>query len=324
MQTPKGKNHVQLFRRRIILVTFILVGLLVFISLATAQESDANQSQWPIGFPSADMHIENSVPVEVIQKVASYEAKRTWGNVSSICQIPCCDPNEKIVAFLVVFQLHSESDPNTLHTIKSYSTINGEIQKARKQYPAANAAFEEANREMEMLIREAENLKENRILKHQEPSEAGQIQPEVVRIPPTPQFKKAYAFREKIRKELTGAGQYGTVLVSARYDLIPIPVVSHGLPHFYIHGDVLQQKAKKAIGGNPTLKHIYFAGLLEQWYSFSNSEGKDVLVDPLKGKTYPTDEISELMPKKILMRAEPEIASKKWSILQEAIKEEKK
>lgn len=281
-------------------------------------------SKWPIGFPSADMNIENAVPMDEILKVASYEARRTWGHVSPISEIPCCDQDGDVVAFLVVFQLHPEERLAKSSSRQSYAAILKEIQEARQQYSAAHTAFKKARREMDKRIHEAEKRGDNRMTTHQETGGANTPQPEIMSIPPTQSFKDAYALRENIRKKMTGAGQFGTVLVSARFDLIPVPVVMHGLPLFYTRGDLLQKKADECIGGSPTLRRIYLAGPLDQWYEFSNSKGDSLLVDPFKGKTYPIDKISELMPKEILMKAEPDIVSRKWNELRKAAKEEQK
>lgn len=281
-------------------------------------------SKWPIGFPSADMNIENAVPMDEILKVASYEARRTWGHVTPVCHIPCCDQDGKIVAFLAVFQIHSEGQIAKNSKVQSYRAIQKEIQEARQEYSAAHTAFKKARCEMDKRIHEAEKRGDNRMTTHQETGGANTPQPEIMSIPPTQSFKDAYALRENIRKKMTGAGQFGTVLVSARYDLIPVPAVIHALPPFYTKGHLLREKAEKAANkSNLTLRRIYMAGPLDQWYEFADADGDGVLVDPFKEKTYPSSSIRERMKDGTLLRGDPDTVSQDWDAISNAAKGER-
>ena len=67
-----------------------------------------------------------------------------------------------------------------------------------------------------------------------------------------------------------GAGAFGTVVVSGRYDQFPVPVYNHYLPRYYYNGDVAAALAAKALSAdNVTLDRIYFLeGGHEQYFEF--------------------------------------------------------
>jgi len=288
-----------------------------------------NASQWPIGFPTAEGTIPNAVPLEDIRRIAAFEARRTWGEISSICEIPCCDQNGNIVAYQVVFRIHSSTESDRRGTNSdqsatdvSYAAIQSKIREARKQYPSVERNFRIARGEMSKTITDAERQHDEHRQQKNGTRNENPEQPEVVNIPVTETFKDAYAKMESLRNTMTGAGQYGTVLVTARYDLIPVPVVEHGLPPFYARGDLMQKKAEDSMGGSPMLKRIYLAGPLDQWYEFSNAQSENILVDPANGKTYPQAEIHSLMKDGILMRGKPDSNARKWEALKKAAKED--
>ena len=81
------------------------------------------------------------------------------------------------------------------------------------------------------------------------------------------------------RERMIGSGQYGTIVVSARYDRFPIPLYMHYLPPYFCTGDLAADKAAHALSTDSViLEKIYFLDWArEQYFEFS-SGGQKVLV----------------------------------------------
>lgn len=75
---------------------------------------------------------------------------------------------------------------------------------------------------------------------------------------------------ESGRARSIGEGDFGFVIVSARYDQFPVPGYMHYLPRYYYNGDLAAQAAANALSAkNVTLDRIYFLdGGHEQYFGF--------------------------------------------------------
>ena len=93
-------------------------------------------------------------------------------------------------------------------------------------------------------------------------------------VPPSGRERIAQARRRAI-----GAGEYGTVYVSARYDKHPVPLVSHYLSPYYTTGDLAQAKAKDVLKSSslPKLSRVYFLGRRGQYFEFSDGPAAVVI-----------------------------------------------
>lgn len=78
-----------------------------------------------------------------------------------------------------------------------------------------------------------------------------------------------YASRKAI-----GAGEFGTIVVSATYDSFPVPVYMHYLALYYTNFDLALDSAEKTIGNGASLGRIYFLGLSGQYFEFVNGKDK--------------------------------------------------
>jgi len=285
-------------RKRILLIS-VIIFLLNFINLYA--------EEWPFGFPEAKLKVKNVVPFGLLRKIALKEAKKTWGIVIPLSQIPCCDSKGNIVAYMFIFQKR-EKNP------KTFKKILEEVKEGRKLYKKA---------EKELEMQPFPYAPRNNEPKEKSITHTGiDISSAILRsIPPSESFRKAHEKFEFSRKKKWGIGEYGTLLVSARYDLIPIPVRWHGLPDYYAKGDLIQNEARNILGGDPKLTRIYLGGPWDQWFEFTDSNGGKVLVDPFSLKTFPSEQISELMPKEIRMKCSEELMREKWKKLEESVKE---
>jgi|GEM_PF-1979160 len=308
----------------------LLFGLCFIISIARGEV-------WPLGEPTANLNVSNSVPLTLLRKIAEYEAKKTWGEVFTIGEIPCCGENGDVKAFMFVFQ-RGGSQP------KPISEIVKEIKNGRKQYITASRELANARKEMYTQFPgkqrhpmtddlKKKNLKKDKKIQVDETeskkvlkeyttnSNESSISPEIIK--PTESYSQAYEKVKLARNMRSGAGQFGALLISARYDFNPILTRLHGLPFYCSKGDIIAQEAKKALGNECSLSKIYIGGPLDQWFEFKDSTGAKILVDPFRLKTFLPDKLHEIMLDKNSMKSRPIQAAEKWSKLQRKIQEVK-
>lgn len=282
---------------------------------------------FPFGFPTAQEDGNQVLSLREVRHIASYQAKLTWGRAYRIVEIPCVDLNDSLIAYQVVFRLVdkdldnvSDNDETAL-TEETYMEIQQKIRNGRELFRAASERVRVAEQEMRKRIsrkeREIENSSENGIER-----DLNKNQRKPISLSPTEEFKNAYEEREKGRRLMTGARSYGTVLVTVQEGLVPIPVVSHGLPHFYRKADLMEQVAKSTIGGAPRINKIYMTGPLDQWFEFKTEQGEKVLVDPFRMRATISEKAKADLPKKLNMSMPKEEAmAKRQSLLQNAHRE---
>lgn len=226
---------------------------------------------WPLGFPTANTKVKNSVPIESLRKIALLEAQGTWGVVTPISEIPCCDMDGNVLYYMFVFQIGTG-------TLKNYNQIMENIKEGRSLYKE--------------LIKQKRNEDYSQEFRNQ---------------------------KEIIRKKIWGYGEFGTLLLSARDDLLPLIQRIHGLPHYFVKGDLMQNKAQKVIGGNPKITRIYFGGVANQWYEFSNKD-KSVLISPFTLEIVPLDKVISIQKEKIkIYKNRTQIINKEWKKLKDRI-----
>jgi hypothetical protein len=78
-------------------------------------------------------------------------------------------------------------------------------------------------------------------------------------------------------KKATGADEFGTIFVSATYDMFPVLAYFHYLAPYYINFDLALERAEEFIGQGASLKSIYFWGLEGQHFEFVNKRSSIVL-----------------------------------------------
>lgn len=216
---------------------------------------------WPLGFPSAAPPSANAVPLETLRKYALKDAKNTWGEVMPGPEIPCRDSKGALVTYMFVFRLGASP-------FKAYGEIQNNVRSGRKMY-------EEGAKEMRRLLPPA--LAPAVMSVGIDAAARSPMAPPALQQP-SPELLQAQEKFQSGRRMRSGAGEYGTVVMSARNDLVPLPQRIHGLPDFYNKLDLLQDKARETLGGEPKLTGIYYMNPAEQWYEFS-SGGRSVLLD---------------------------------------------
>ncbi len=245
----------------------IAAGLLLLCGLsvpAGAQEDAAD-----LNLPTANEQVDNAVPYATIQNIADMKAEANWGLAYCIAEIPCCDLNGDVVAYMFVYQRGQGP-------AKAYGEITTEVKQGRKEYA-------QAEKELFKAAQQPDNKKPPMVI------------PDDPMIPapmnPTPEYVKAYVKKDAARKKMSGAGNYGYLIISARYDRNPIPVIGHGLPEFFSRGDLIKAKAADKAGQNTQLQRIYLAGPSQRWYEFQSDNGQKVTVE---GNTLQEDGVDNI------------------------------
>jgi hypothetical protein len=101
--------------------------------------------------------------------------------------------------------------------------------------------------------------------------------------------KKLYNSGRKLK---WGVDSYGTMVISARYDMYPIPEYTNGLSKFYTTGDMAKQKAAAILKTDKIkMTKMYYAGALSRWFEFTAHDGRRILIDIYSLKAYLSNEI---------------------------------
>jgi hypothetical protein len=314
-------------QRKINLVIWAFVLVFgIFEHAVFAQSS----TTFPFGFPTSHEDGNQVLSLREVRNIASYQARLTWGRAYRIVEIPCVDLNDSLIAYQVIFRLVdkdlgnvSDNDETAL-TEETYMEIQQKIRNGRELFRAASERVRVAEQEMRKRIsrkeREIENSSENGIER-----DLNRVQRKPTSISPTEEFKNAYEEREKGRRLMTGAGSYGTVLVTVQEGLVPVPVVSHGLPHFYTKADLMEQVAKSTMGKASGISKIYMTGPLDQWYEFKTEQGEKLLIDPFRIRAIISEKAKADLPKKLnMVMPKEEAMAKRHSLLQNAHRESSK
>jgi len=190
-----------------------------------------------IEFPrdSVNIKLDNLVSLKLINRIAKRKATELWGKVQAGEPMPCCDENGDIIAYMCPFQIGQES-------FSSYGRILNQVKHGRRQVESVKTSYAKQKKSDSEINADVTN------------------------------FQKAY--KEAKQKEI-GAGDYGTVYVSARYDRYPIPLCSHYLPPYYYNADKALEKAADFLDcDEPLLNRYYFLGMAGQYFEFVHKDKK--------------------------------------------------
>jgi len=288
--------------KRSAFVLFLIGCLVLAASLfVMAWEDDASAAdagEPSLGLPSANMDVENLVPLSIVEEIALWKAKNLWGQVTPGEPIACCDEEGDIVAYMWPFGIGKEPFPN-------YEQIMQGVREGRRLVKAVHITSfnRESAGEQGAGSPDLERRHRETDVPTPYPSESDLSGGTVPRPPAeleAPSFQEAFKMARK--KEL-GIGEYGTIYVSARYDRYPIPLYSHYLCPYYTMGDLAQEKANKILGTSTSLNRYYFLGRRGQYFEFVSGESKvsihaySLEVKPIKpvGRAEATDEQLEDM-----------------------------
>ena len=266
--------------------TYFVIGCLLLVPAISGLESSF--ADLPYGEPSVNRDIPNPVPYELVQKIALVKAAQKWGPVAPGPVLPCCDDNGDLVAYMFVFAIGVAECPNA-------EAIRASVLEGRRMAEEGLAAMSEP--EQKALIDAAAKGASN---SSAEGNAAGPIANEAVK-------SAADARAKRIGEQKSiGAGEFGTVVVSAREDRFPVPVYMHHLPPYFFKGDLAAKCAATALGVSESaagrqeaasavrVARVYFFGRARGQYFEFGANNRTVLVD--------AQHLEVAAPEKVLFR----------------------
>jgi hypothetical protein len=244
-------------------------------------------AEMPLDIPKANTGVSDLVPFPLIEKIAIKKAQEKWGQVSPGSPLAACDDDGDIVAYMFPFSIGTEPFPD-------YSEILSSVKYGRKIAEEGVSAMAETDQQ-----KMREKAKEQAVKSRSK--SVSDIDVDIRQVE-----SLANRLAKKLGKEkMMGAGQYGTVIVSARYDRFPVPLYMHYLPPYFYHGDLATKEAQIALSSNSvTLERIYFLERERTQYFEFSSKGRSILVHSYNLAVEPVEKRLTRKGTKVVLRPE--------------------
>jgi hypothetical protein len=222
------------------------------------------------------MEIENPVPFHLIKKIAQTKAVEKWGAGALGDPVPLCDLDGNLTAYMFPFHIGAEKFPSHeeifVHVKEGRELHehikNREIEKAKEKYQLLRQKHGETTQTTsEETIRALSDPQIGRI---------ASLRPDGSR-PRSFEVAEIREMEKFARKKATGEDEFGTIVVSATYSRVPVPVYYHYLTSYFTRQDLAREKAEHAIGAEATLQRIYFLEMRGKIFEFANQTGKTLL-----------------------------------------------
>lgn len=298
------------------------IGLLLFLAgifLCLFVKSLFAQSRLDV--PRAHLAIEDEAPFTLVKKIALRKSEKKWGPGALGDPIPLCDLDGNIKAYMFSFHIGADVFPTydqMLLKVKMGRKLRGHLQ--RSEIKAAQGLYQDMN-----------------------PWSATNGNPQSVAGPemgPADDSQSAEVIARKARRAVSremqryadktsiGADAYGTIVVSARYNMAPVIAYLHYLAPYYFNFDLALEKAEQVIGPRTHLERIYFLGLSGQFFKFVSATDS-ILLNAKSLKI--SDEVALAAPQRSGAQAERQSEkrqrlkdemTKKWDKLQSEVGEE--
>lgn len=229
-----------------------------------------------IGLPTADtdnIDPDRLVPLEIVNRIALKKAQELWGHVTPGNPIACCDQDGNIAVYMCPFRIGGGPFPGydqIMQGVRAGRALVKEVEEGHFNPPSeevevgSDDSSDEEERSYERDAQTGASYQSSGAV-------SSELRGGTASKPPGQSMVYSYQAALKEAREIElGIGEYGTIYVSARYDLYPIPLCSHYLSPYYFSGDLAQGKARKAIGSEPVLTRYYFLGRLGQYFEFAS------------------------------------------------------
>jgi hypothetical protein len=246
------------------------LGILFLFSISLSISMPQNR----LHAPSARMAIQDAVPFSFVEKIAVAKANQVWGEGALGKPIPLCDPSGGQIAWMFSYIIGSPSFP-------TYNELLQQIKMGRELKELVDRSdFHEAK----LLYNSLLTNDSRRALVASTPvspvgANLGQIEP--IRSDGSLSKRAQAAETTNLLKygadKAIGAGEFGTIVVSATYGKVPVPVYLHCLSPYYTHFDLALEKARTFIGEGASLQRIYFLRLRGLFFEFANNDYSIVL-----------------------------------------------
>lgn len=256
---------------------FIGTVFLFSTSMRISMPQNRQDRSGRLDVPSARTAIQDPVPLSLVKKIAAAKAKQVWGEGALGKPIPLCNPAGDLVAWMFSYCIGSTTFP-------TYDAILQQIKMGRQLKDLVERSeFSEA-KELYKSLLECDSRQALAAPIPPTPvspggSRLGQMEP--VRADGTRSRRAQVAETAELRKygedKAIGAGEFGTIVVSATYRRVPVPVYLHYLAPYYTHFDLALEKARTLIGEGASLEQIYFLRLRGLFFEFVNNGNAIVL-----------------------------------------------
>jgi hypothetical protein len=258
-------------------------------------------AQLPLGTPTANREVGSLMPFDLVQKIALKKAQERWGQVAPGPYLALCDDDGDLVAYMFPFAIGAQSFP-------AYSEIKSAVKEGRKIAEKGLEAMTKADRQ--------------RVLNEVEKDSKIQLAGDQATGVPRNYEGLANEKAKKLgREKMIGAGQYGTIVVSARSDRYPVPLYMHYLPPYFYQGDLAAETAAKALSTDKvTLDRIYFVEWKRAMYTEYSANGQKVLVHSFQLVVEPHEKV--LRGKGILTDPDPKAMSRidqEWAKIKQEV-----
>ena len=235
-------------------------------------------AELPFGTLKANTAIHELVPFDVAQKIAIKIAKKK-GQIAMGPALPAVDDDGDIVAYMFPFVIGAQSFP-------TQSRILSQVQYGRKIAEKGFCACDDVDK---AKVRNAIKNKKKKV------DGVPGAPPNLPDHSQQDKLDKAYLDSEARKLgqlKMIGAGQYGTIVVSARYDRFPVPLYMDYLAPYFYQGDLAIAAAKKSLNAESvTHERVYFLeNRRAQYLEFSSSQG-DVLINAYSLESEPKDKV---------------------------------
>jgi hypothetical protein len=263
-----------------LLITCFIMGASPWIKMVWSTADAADIHRTPLSRPTVNtdnIDSDNLVPINIVNRIALQKAQELWGQVTPGEPIACSDQDGNISTYMCPFRIGGGPFPSyeqIMQGVEEGRSLVKEVEEDFFNQPsqAVEVSDNQTGSERESYQRDAENDAPNDYAGNSELGGGNTTEQ------PIESAGQSYQEALKEAKEIElGIGEYGTIYVSARYDLFPIPLCSHYLSPYYLSGDLAQEKARNLLGEDSTLTRYYFLGRFGQYFTFS-SENDEVSI----------------------------------------------
>jgi hypothetical protein len=308
----------QVMKQRILLI-FIVACLALATSpwgeVGGGPAGAAEAEGAPLGLPNADtdnIDPERLVPLGIVNRIALKKAQELWGQVTPGNPIACCDQDGNISTYMCPFRIGGGPFPGydqIMQGVRAGRALVKEVEEGHFSPPSEEVG---AGNDDSSDKEERPYERDGRGASYQSSGAvSSELRGGTASNPPGQSMVHSYQAALKEAREIElGIGEYGTIYVSARYDLYPIPLCSHYLSPYYFSGDLAQAKARKVLGAEPVLDRYYFLGRLGQYFEFA-SESNTVSIQAYSLEVEPV----ERFPRADLSQEQLEDFRQEWDRL---------
>jgi len=249
--------------------TLILIIISIIISGANADELESYQIP---DFPTANYEIITAIDSQIAICAAQRIANEIWENPIASTPVPCTDVDGIISYYMVPFALdHNDTDLSTQFFNDRNESKEMVYTLVNNFKPVYTDLSVKKGGLIDSLALQEDGFGNDRLRKHPSVRPDGSISHRI-------QYARCLDSLKKSIYDIQPDTKYGTVIISARSDRMPIAGIYCFIPPFYITGiDAKRLASEKLNTQEYFLNNIIFINPGEIFYCFQ-SDNQEVLV----------------------------------------------